>query len=102
MAARSTYCLGLLADTVEEASAAHAESLRLSRAAEDRWATAAALQALSVLASAGGRHENAMTHGEEALAIFESLGMPERIADLRCILGRVAYALGHSIVRSIS
>ena len=86
--------MACLTDNIEQASNAHAESLHLSRAAGDRWATAAALQSLGVLASASGRHDEAMVFGEEALAIFESLGMPERVADLRCSLGRAAYARG--------
>jgi DNA-binding CsgD family transcriptional regulator len=68
------------------------ESLRLARASGDRWGTAATLQSLVVLAIAEGRNDEARTYGEESLAIFEALGMPERISDLRCSLGRAAYA----------
>ena len=94
LAARATYCRGLLVEDVAEAGAAHAEALRLWRAAGDRWGTGVALQSLVVLASVRGRHDEAIALGEEALAIFDALGMWERVSDLRCYLGRAAYARG--------
>jgi DNA-binding CsgD family transcriptional regulator len=68
--------------------------VRLGRASGDQYGTASALQALVVLAISDGKNDEATTFGEEALAIFESLGMPERISDLQCGLGRAAYAGG--------
>lgn len=94
LAARTAYCLGLLAENDDEASAGYVESLRLWRELEDRWGVGSALQSLVVVANSRGRHLEATTIGEEALAIFESLDMPERISDLRCSLGRAAYARG--------
>jgi DNA-binding NarL/FixJ family response regulator len=92
LAMRLAHSLGLLAPDSAAAIDFQMESLRLARASGDRWGTAATLQSLVVLAIADGRNDEARSYGEESLAIFESLGMPERISDLRCSLGRAAYA----------
>jgi predicted ATPase/DNA-binding CsgD family transcriptional regulator len=94
LAARAAHSLGLLAESADDAVAAQLEALRLCRADDDRWGIAAALQSLVVIAIANGRNEDAVRYGEESLAIFESLGLPERISDLRCSLGRAAYSRG--------
>jgi DNA-binding CsgD family transcriptional regulator/tetratricopeptide (TPR) repeat protein len=94
VAAQTAYCLGLLAENDTAAIEAYTEALRRWRALGDQWGIGAALQSLVVVENARGDFDQATAHGEEALAIFERLGSLERVSDLRCSLGRAAYARG--------
>jgi non-specific serine/threonine protein kinase len=94
LAAQTAYCLGLLAENDEDAIDGYNESLHEWRRLGDQWGIGSALQSLVVVANARGNYIEARIIGEEALAIFEALDNPERIADLRCSLGRAAYARG--------
>jgi DNA-binding CsgD family transcriptional regulator len=84
----------LLAENDQAAIDGYTESLHEWRRLGDRWGIGSALQSLVVVANARGNYDEARILGDEALAIFETLGNPERIADLRCSLGRAAYACG--------
>jgi DNA-binding CsgD family transcriptional regulator len=60
----------------------------------DAWGTAVSLNLLGALARSRGGYDEARVYGEEALALFEGLGMARWVARVRAHLGIVAHWRG--------
>jgi DNA-binding CsgD family transcriptional regulator len=92
--ARLCHCIALLSQGQPGADTTNRESLRIWRELGDDWGVAVALQGLAYNAGAAGHYDEAIAPGTEALALYERLGIQERAADLRWMLGRTAFGKG--------
>jgi hypothetical protein len=63
------------------------------------WVVAADAMALSLLASADGKHHDSMEHAAEAVALYERIGDASTVIWARARLARAAFASG-DLVRS--